>query len=246
MIPNTQINPYWRCMSDGCSERAFWGEEWIPMFCDTHKHDEKLESLRPDRCLLCKRIFIVNKNKHCKPCSEVAAEKKELENSLEKPLGPPTHPNFTVSQYPVLRSTQSSPDVISRRSSPTLDPEQVTKALRRCSALSIMSDRSNVSAVSASSAGSAVTAKSKETVRTRGSVGSGLNLNLKMTKSQAQGELQLKVTSTKLKLKAAKATLAQFSPIEHSASKMAAIDAVALAEREVEDACKAWCMAARS
>ena len=239
MLPTrtTQINPYWRCMNDGCSQRAFWGEEWIPMFCDTHKHDVKLESLQTDRCLLCKRIFIVNKNKHCKPCSEVVVEKKE------KPLEPPSHPNFTVSQYPVLRSTQSSPDIISRRSPPTLDPEQLTKALRRCSALSIMSDRSNVSAASA---GSAVTTKSKDTVLTRGSVGSGLNLNLNRTKSQAQSELQLKVTTTKLKLKAAKVTLGQFSPIEHSASKIAAIEAIALAEREVEDACKAWCVAARS
>lgn len=244
MLPSrtTHINPYWRCMSDGCSQRAFWGEEWIPMFCDTHKHDGKLESLQTDRCLLCKRIFIVNKNKHCKACSEVAAEKKELENSLE----PPTHPNFTVTKYPVLRTTQSSPDVISRRSSPTLDFEQNTKALRRSSALSLMSDYSIGSVISTNSVNSAVTAKSKESVRTRGSVGSGLNLNLKMTKSQTQGELQLKVTSTKLKLKAAKASLAQFSPIEHSASKMAAIDAVALAEKEVEDACKAWCVGARS
>ena len=244
MLPNpsTHIIPYWRCTSDGCPERAVWGEAWMPTFCDTHKHDsKKLESLRNDRCLLCKRIFIVNKNKHCKPCSELVTEKQP-----EKPLEPPTHPNFTVSQYPVLRTAKSSPDVISsRRPSPTLDPEQLSRALRRSSALSLMSVRSNESGISATSAASAITGKSTESARTRGS-GSTMNLNLKLTKLQAQGELQLAVTSTKLKLKAAKATLAQFSPIEHTPSKMAAIEAVAQAEKEVEDACKAWCHAQRS
>jgi len=100
--------------------------------------------------------------------------------------------------------------------------------------------RSNDSHVSASSV---VTAKTADTVR-RGS-GSSMNLNLKLTKLQAQGELQINVTSSKLKLKAAKAALAQYSPIEHSASKAAAIQEVALAEKEVEDACKAWCHAQR-
>ena len=232
--------PNWRCTSDGCSERAVWGEAWMPKFCDTHKHDDKLESLRADRCLFCRRIFIVNKDKYCKPCSELAAEKKELEKSLEKPLELPIHPNFTVSNHP-LRTTKSSPDIISpsRRSSPVLDPEQLSKALRRCSALSIASVRSNDSYVSA------VTANSTESARRRGS-GSSMNLNLKLTKLQAQGELQLNVTSSKLKLKAAKAALAKYSPIEHSASKTAAIEEVALAEKEVEEACKAWCHAQRS
>jgi hypothetical protein len=73
-----------------------------------------------------------------------------------------------------------------------------------------------------------------------------MNLNLKLTKLQAKGELQLAVTGTKLKLKSAKATLAQYSPIENTPSKIAAIEAVAQAEKEVEDACKAWCHAQRN
>ena len=215
----------------------------MPTLCDSHKYDEALESFRADRCLFCRRVFIVNKDKYCKPCSELAAE-KEIKKPLEKPLELPIHPNFTVSNHPSLRTAKSSPDIIisSRRPSPTLDPEQLSKALRRCSALSLNSVRSNDSHVSASSV---VTAKTADTVRTRGS-GSSMNLNLKLTKLQAQGELQLNVTSSKLKLKAAKAALAQYSPIEHSASKAAAIQEVALAEKEVEDACKAWCHAQRS
>lgn len=242
MLPNsTHILPYWRCTSDGCPERAVWGQAWMPTFCDAHKHDsKKLESLRADRCILCKRIFIVNTNKHCKPCSEIAAE-KEAQKSVEKPLEPPTHPNFTLSQYPVLRTAKSSPDLIpSRRPSPTLDPEQVAKALRRSSALSLASVRSNESGISATSATSTASAQS---ARTRGST---MNLNLKLTKLQAQGELQLAVTGTKLKLKSAKAALAEYSPIEHTPSKIAAIEAVAQAEKEVEDACKAWCHAQRN
>ena len=173
MLPNsTHIIPYWRCTSDGCPERAVWGQAWMPTFCDTHKHYNKLESLRADRCLLCKRIFIVNKNKHCKPCSELVTE-----NPVEKPLEPPTHPNFTISQYPVLRTAKSSPDVISsRRPSPTLDPDHIAKALRRSSALSLMSVRSNDSGISATSATSAASTGS---ARTRGS---GSTMNLKLTK----------------------------------------------------------------
>jgi len=54
-------------------------------------------------------------------------------------------------------------------------------------------------------------------------------------------ELQIEVDKAKDKFRIAKNTLLQYSPIEHSASKKAAIEEYYLAEKEVEEACKAWC-----
>jgi hypothetical protein len=80
---DTYIVPVWKCISDGCKERAIWGTDWVPEFCQTHKHSESLESLTTDRCKLCRRIFIVNKDKHCKPCSQIT-EKKEVKEKVRE------------------------------------------------------------------------------------------------------------------------------------------------------------------
>lgn len=54
-------------------------------------------------------------------------------------------------------------------------------------------------------------------------------------------ELQLKVDKAKEKFAFAKKMLLQYSPIEHSVAKVAALEDYYQAEKEVEEACKAWC-----
>ena len=62
----------------------------------------------------------------------------------------------------------------------------------------------------------------------------------------ARKELEAAVAKAKDELIAAKKSLALYSPIEHSAAKTAAREEYYLAERAVEEACRAWCIGART
>ena len=73
-----------------------------------------------------------------------------------------------------------------------------------------------------------------------------INLKDKLEKIQTQATLQMAVKSAKANHAIARTTLAQYSLIDNSASRAAAREALAKAEKEVEDACRAWCQAARS
>ena len=57
--------------------------------------------------------------------------------------------------------------------------------------------------------------------------------------------LNNKIIKAKEVLLSSKKLLAQYSVIDNSVSKKAACEAVFLAEREVEEACKNWCYAKR-
>lgn len=61
----------------------------------------------------------------------------------------------------------------------------------------------------------------------------------------AQKELQENVTRSKAALADARTALRRFSDIEHSPAKTAAREEYARAEREVEEACRAWCVGMR-
>jgi len=61
----------------------------------------------------------------------------------------------------------------------------------------------------------------------------------------AQKELQANITRTKAALVDAKTALRRFSDIEQSPAKTAAREEYARAEREVEEACRAWCVGMR-
>ena len=73
-----------------------------------------------------------------------------------------------------------------------------------------------------------------------------INLKDKLEKVQTQAKLQSAIKAAKANHAIARTTLAQYSLTENSASKAAAAEALARAEKEVEDACKAWCYASRS
>ena len=72
-----------------------------------------------------------------------------------------------------------------------------------------------------------------------------INLKSNLIKLQTQGELQASIVDAKEKLKIAKANLAMYSVIDNSASKTAAREHLSQAEKDVEDACKAWCHGCR-
>ena len=59
-------------------------------------------------------------------------------------------------------------------------------------------------------------------------------------------DLRKKVIDAKAKLSSARASLSKYSLTDASASRIAARDMYLLAEREVEDACKEWCISQRT
>ena len=61
----------------------------------------------------------------------------------------------------------------------------------------------------------------------------------------AQRELQENVTRAKAAVADAKTALRRFSDIDHSPAKTAAREDYARAERELEEACRAWCVGMR-
>ena len=68
-----------------------------------------------------------------------------------------------------------------------------------------------------------------------------INLKSSLIKIQTQSELQAAITEAKEKLRIAKATLSMFSITDNSSSKLLANELYHQAERDVENACKAWC-----
>lgn len=71
-----------------------------------------------------------------------------------------------------------------------------------------------------------------------------INLKSNLIKIQSQSELQTIIVAAKEKLKTAKANLAMYSIIDNLASKIAR-ERLFQAEKDVEDACKAWCHGCR-
>jgi len=60
-----------------------------------------------------------------------------------------------------------------------------------------------------------------------------------------KGDLQIAIVESKKRLAATRNALAQYSLIDNSPMKLAAREAHDQAEKEVEEACKAWCTAKR-
>jgi hypothetical protein len=237
MIPSKGI-PFLPCVKEGCIEKATWGVNWVPTYCDIHK-SIGIQPLEENKCKSCKHIRIVNTDSICKQCKLFPPEPLNTMYTL------PTHPFFTVNDPSVrstvssndtrtLRSTKSSPNILVKplELSPTVTP---TLALRRCSALSIGSVLTN------SSEGS-----SNSKPASRRSSALGQTLNLKLANLQQDGKLQNSIETAKNKLKAAKALYKEYSSTENSPSKTAAFENIVQLEKEVEDACKAWCKAQRS
>ena len=244
MIPPKGI-PFLPCVSEGCIEKATWGVNWVPTYCDIHK-SIGIQPLEENRCVSCKHIRIVNTEGICKQCKISPPE------SVNTIFTFASHPFFTVND-PSVRSTVSSNDsktlrltksssnilvkplavspTISPTVTPTITPKMTpTLALRRCSALSIGSIGSEGSSKPPSRRPSAL----------------GQTLNLKLANLQQDGKLQNSIETAKNKLKAAKALYQEFSPIDNSPSKSAAFENIVQLEKEVEDACKEWCKAQRS
>ena len=73
-----------------------------------------------------------------------------------------------------------------------------------------------------------------------------VSLKAKSMKLESQNLLQQKVKTAKEKLALSRINLAKYSITDNSSSKIAAQEAYSLMEKEVEDACKAWCYARRS
>ena len=73
-----------------------------------------------------------------------------------------------------------------------------------------------------------------------------INLKTKTANLELINSLQIKVNKAKEKLALSRANLAQYSLGDNSASKAAAREEFSLIEKEVEEACKAWCYAKRS
>ena len=71
-----------------------------------------------------------------------------------------------------------------------------------------------------------------------------VNSDLDAKKKNLQ-TLQNAINKSKQTLLGAKAKLSQYSKIEHSPSKTSATEEFYQAEKEVEEACKAWCTAQR-
>lgn len=74
---------------------------------------------------------------------------------------------------------------------------------------------------------------------------STINLKSKLSTLQTKSDLQIAVVDSKKRLATTRTALAQYSLIDNSASKIAARDAHAQAEKDVEEACRAWCYASR-
>ena len=72
-----------------------------------------------------------------------------------------------------------------------------------------------------------------------------INLKSKMETIQTKAALQIAVQAAKANHATRKAALAQYSLTDNSVSKAAAREALIMAEKEVEDACRAWCKSAR-
>ena len=70
-------------------------------------------------------------------------------------------------------------------------------------------------------------------------------LTSRLSNLQSRSELQKEVIESKKRLAVTRNALAQYSLIDNSPSKVAAREAHDQAEKEVEEACKAWCTAKR-
>ena len=73
-----------------------------------------------------------------------------------------------------------------------------------------------------------------------------INLKNKMEAIQTKATLQITVQAAKANHAIAKTALAQYSLTDNSVSRAAAREAYDSAGKEVEDACRAWCKAARN
>lgn len=220
--------PFLECVSTGCKEKAVWGVNWVPTYCDSHK-SLAIHHLEENRCNLCKHMTIVNEDGICKKCTITTPPESNV-------LYNPNHPHFSISN-PSVRPIISSNDVVSKtlrliKSSPNVLLTPPSIAMRRSSALSIGS------VVSVSSD------DSKPNSRRPSAVGS--TLKAKLTSLQTDNTLQNNILAAKKKLKDAKAAYEKYSSIDTSPSKTAANEEMQLAEKEVEDACKAWCYAQRN
>lgn len=189
-----------------------------------------------------------------------------LQNSkLLKPIFNPVHPHFTV-HMPELGPLKARPDILPKTLRATQSNHNVlSRNILGSSGNSIISSiQSSGQSTPVSiditpdgySVPKVVARRSSDTINLKARLSTMESQNLrrksdtatlrsKLASLQDNGHLQQAVVDAKKRFKEAKEAYSRFSDIDHSPGKTAAAEECALAERDVEDACKAWCVAAR-
>jgi hypothetical protein len=189
-----------------------------------------------------------------------------LQNSkLLKPIFNPVHPHFTV-HMPGLGPLKARPDILPKGLRATHSNHSVlSRNLFGSSGNSIVSSvQSSVASSPISiditpdgySVPKVVARRSSDTIQLKARLSTIEESNLRrksdtatlrtrLAALQDNGHLQQAIVDSKKRLKDAKEAYSRFSDINHSPGKIAAHEECLLAERDVEDACKAWCLAAR-
>jgi len=185
-----------------------------------------------------------------------------LQNSrLLKPIFNPVHPHFTVHmpQEPPrrrtdilpksLRATHSNHNILSKGVFGSSGNSIVSSVPSSPISIDISPDGYSVPKVVARRSSDTINLKARlstmEATNLRRKSDTA-TLRTRLAALQGNGHLQKGIIDAKKRLKDAKEAYSRFSDIDHSPGKMAARDECALAERDVEDACRAWCVAARS
>lgn len=194
-----------------------------------------------------------------------------LQNSrLLKPIFNPVHPHFTV-HMPELGPLKARPDILPKTLRATQSNHNVLSRNILGSSGNAILQNSIVSSIQSSgqstpvsiditpdgySVPKVVARRSSDTINLKARLSTMESQNLrrksdtatlrsKLSALQDNGYLHQAVVDAKKRFKEAKDAYSRFSDIDHSPGKTAAREECALAERDVEDACRAWCMAAR-